>query len=340
MIDKVPVTLLTGYLGAGKTTLVNHIVATTSGARYAVIVNELAEIGIDADLIVRQDQDVVELSNGCICCSVRHELAPALVRLARTGAYDAILIETTGMASSRPIMASLASDHEVRAVARLNSVIAVVDARTLEQRLDDSLEAREQIRFADRILLNKIDLVDQETQLTASARLRALNPIAAIHPTHRSNIAADMVMAQQAGELDTLDGAEAAHDHACGPDCEHEHGHPHPQGGGDTHQPDGISSVSLTMDRPLDAMKLTHWLDRLLLESGPDILRAKGILDVQDEPRRIVVQVVAGLLDGEARAPWDADAPRVSRLIFIGRRLNAAALKSGFEATAFVAPSS
>ncbi|MET0239127.1 MAG: GTP-binding protein [Sphingobium sp.] len=332
MTDKLPITLLTGYLGAGKTTLVNHILTGSHGKRYAVIVNEFADIGIDADLIVKQDEDMVELSSGCVCCTVRHELTPMLLRLARAGVYDAILIETTGLASPRPLIASFLTDPQISSVAHLNNVVTVVDARTLAERVADSPEAREQILFADHILLNKVDLVDVATRENGQRLLRGLNAIARVHPTVGSQADIAMLMAPPANDLDRLGDEQvlcthAGHDHDA---CDHDHDRATPP------QHDipstGISSVSLSTEKPLDEMKLTRWFDRLVVERGGDILRAKAIFNVRDEPRRVVMQMVAGMLDGEVREPWADGDTRQSRLVFIGRGLDPDILQSQLEA--------
>jgi G3E family GTPase len=332
----IPVTVLTGYLGAGKTTLLNRILSEDHGRRYAVIVNEFGEIGIDNDLIVGADEEVFETANGCICCTVRGDLIRVVSGLMkRRGKFDAIIVETTGLADPGPVAQTFFVDEEVRAKTKLDSVTTVVDARNLMARLADSREAAEQIAFADQIVLNKIDLVSADELAAVERAVRRINPLAPIHPATRSAVPLDAVLARGGFDLGRILELEPqflddAHDHAGGRDHDHaghHHGHAHDH----KHDPE-IAGVSLELDRPLDGRKATDWLNRLLAERGPDILRAKGILDVAGEDRRLVFQAVHMILEGELQRPWRNDEPRRSRMVFIGRKLDAAELRAGFEA--------
>ncbi len=336
-----PVTVLTGYLGAGKTTLLNRILSEDHGKRYAVIVNEFGEIGIDNDLIVGSDEEVYEMNNGCVCCTVRGDLIRVVSGLMkRQGSgkgFDAIVIETTGLADPAPVAQTFFMDDDVRAKTKLDSVTTVVDARHVLLRLEDSKEAREQVAFADQIVLNKTDLVDEAELGHVETVLRRLNPLAPIHRATRSNVPLDTVLGRGGFDLDRIlelepeflnpPHGEAGHVHD--EDCEHDHDH-HDHG----HVLDDIKGVSLRLDRPIDGEKVTRWLNETLQAQGPDILRAKGILDVKGEERGLVFQAVHMLLEGDFQRAWREDEPRYSRMVFIGRNLDEAALRRGFEACA------
>jgi G3E family GTPase len=343
-----PVTVLTGYLGAGKTTLLNRILTEDHGRRYAVIVNEFGEIGIDNDLIVDADEEVFEMNNGCVCCTVRGDLIRILSGLMkRKGGFDAIVVETTGLADPGPVAQTFFVDEDVRAGAKLDSVTTVVDAKHVLLRLADSKEAREQIAFADQIVLNKADLVTPDELAAVEARLRRLNPLAPIHRAIRSNVPLDAILGRGGFDLDrVLEIAPAflspphgeaghVHDEHCGHDHDHHDHDPHDHGArGHAHEDQDIRGVALTLARPLDGRKVTQWLNDVLQTQGPDILRAKGILDVKGEDKRLVFQAVHMILDGELQRAWKPDEPRYSRMVFIGRNLDEAALRRGLEACA------
>jgi len=349
---KIPVTVLTGYLGAGKTTLLNRILTEDHGKRYAVIVNEFGEIGIDNDLVVGADEDVFEMNNGCVCCTVRGDLirvVNGLMKRQRPGkpAFDAIIVETTGLADPGPVAQTFFVDDEVKARTRLDSVTALVDAKHVMARLDDSKEAREQVAFADRIILNKTDLVSGEELDAVETRLRALNPLAPITRSQRANVPLDQVLGVHAFDLERITevrpdfvnpphGAEGhVHDEHCGHDHHHhDHGHDHHHGPrGHAHE-DDIRGIALSLDRPMDGQRFTQWLDMLLGSQGQNILRAKGIIDVKGEDRRLVFQAVHMILEGDLQQPWGEKERRWSRAVFIGRDLDEADLRAGFEACA------
>lgn len=341
---RTPVTVLTGYLGAGKTTLLNRILTEDHGKRYAVIVNEFGEIGIDNELIVGADEEVFEMSNGCVCCTVRGDLIRVLQGLAkRKGGFDAIVIETTGLADPGPVAQTFFVDEDVKAKTVLDSVTTVVDAKHVSARLDDSREAREQIAFADQIVLNKTDLVDEAELARVEARIRKLNPLAPIHRAERSNVALSAILGRGGFDLDRildlepefLNPAHGEAGHVHDEHCDHDHDHGHE--GHDHHDhvhDDDIKGVSLSFDPPLNAEAVSRWLSDLLAAQGPDILRAKGILNVSREDRRLVFQAVHMILEGDLQRPWRDDEARTSRMVFIGRNLDEAKLKAGFEACA------
>jgi len=357
MTDKTPVTVLTGYLGAGKTTLLNRILSEEHGKKYAVIVNEFGEVGIDNDLIVGADEEVFEMNNGCVCCTVRGDLIRVVQGLMkRKGGFDAIIVETTGLADPGPVAQTFFVDDDVRAKTQLDSVTTVVDAKHLPLRLKDSREAAEQIAFADQIILNKTDLVSEAELAEVERAIRTLNPLAPIHRAQRSNVPLEQVLGRGSFDLSRITELEPdflnpahgepghVHDEHCGHDHGHDHDHYHHDHdhGHDHHGHDhihdhvaesGIRGISLTSDKPLNGNRVTAWLNNVLQTQGPDILRAKGILDIAGDDRRLVFQAVHMILEGDFQRPWREGEPRYSRLVFIGRNLDDAALKAGFEST-------
>jgi G3E family GTPase len=349
MSDTIPVTVLTGYLGAGKTTLLNRILTEDHGKRYAVIVNEFGEIGIDNDLVVGADEEVFEMNNGCVCCTVRGDLIRVLSGLMkRKGRFDAIIVETTGLADPGPVAQTFFVDEEVKARTHLDSVTTLVDARHVQGQLTDSREAREQVAFADQIVLNKTDLVSEDELAAVEARLRRLNPLAPIHRAERSNVPLETVLGRGGFDLDRIVDIQPeflnpahgepghVHDEDCGHDHGHDHHHEHEQAhGGHAHAgAEDIRGISLSTDKPMDGTRFTRWLDKLLAEQGPDILRAKGIIDVAGEDKRLVFQAVHMILEGELQREWKPGERRWSRAVFIGRNLDETALRDGFEACA------
>ena len=315
--EKIPVTVLTGYLGAGKTTLLNRILTEQHGKRYAVIVNEFGEIGIDNDLVVGADEEVFEMNNGCVCCTVRGDLIRIMDGLVkRRGKFDAIIVETTGLADPAPVAQTFFVDQDVGEAARLDAVVTVADAKWLSDRMQDAPEARNQIAFADVILLNKSDLVSGEDLDRVEAQIRGINPFATIHRTTNCAVPLDAVLERNAFDLARILEVEPEF---------LEEGHHH-------HHAADIQSVSARIDGPVDPERFMPWISNLTQVQGPDILRCKGIVAFPDEPKRFVFQGVHMILDGDLQADWRPDEPRVSRVVFIGRNLDGAAIRADFEA--------
>jgi G3E family GTPase len=351
MTDKIPVTVLTGYLGAGKTTLLNRILSEPHGKKYAVIVNEFGEIGIDNDLVVGADEEVFEMNNGCICCTVRGDLVRILDGLMkRKGKFDAIIVETTGLADPAPVAQTFFIDENVGRRTKLDAVVTVADAKWLNDRLKDAPEAKNQIAFADVILINKTDLVTPEELSEVEARIRGINPYARVHKTERAKIALSEVLERNAFDLDRIldiepeflegDGQELDHhhdhhhhDHDHGHDHhhDHDHKHAHSHGGLKHYHDEDMQSISLRSDKPLNPDKFFPWVQDLVQKEGLNILRCKGILAFKDDDARFVFQGVHMILDGDHQRPWQDGEKRDSRIVFIGRKLPGKKIAEGFE---------
>ncbi|MCA0425040.1 MAG: GTP-binding protein [Proteobacteria bacterium] len=315
MAEKIPVTVLTGYLGAGKTTLLNRILTENHGRRYAVIVNEFGEVGIDNDLVVGADEEVFEMNNGCICCTVRGDLIRIIEGLMkRKGKFDAIIIETTGLADPAPVAQTFFVDQDVQDRARLDAIITVADAKWLSSRLKDAPEAKNQIAFADVILVNKTDLVTEAELAEVEARIRAINPYARLIRTVKSNVPLSEILDRGAFDLERVlelepDFLDAGHHH---------------------HHDEDMQSMSVEIDGDVDPDKFMPWINDLVQRDGPDILRSKGILAFKGEPKRFVYQGVHMILDGDVQREWRSDEKRTSKIVFIGRNLKKDEIRKGF----------
>ncbi|MDX8541452.1 GTP-binding protein [Mesorhizobium abyssinicae] len=343
---QIPVTVLTGYLGAGKTTLLNRILSENHGRRYAVIVNEFGEIGIDNDLIVESDEEIYEMNNGCVCCTVRGDLIRVVEGLMRRpGRFDAIVVETTGLADPVPVAQTFFMDDDVRSKTKLDAVVALVDAKHLPLRLKDSKEAEDQIAFADVVVLNKTDLVTPDELAKVEATIRAINPSARIHRTTRAGVALAEVLDRGAFDLaralendphfleahdhdhDHHDHDHDHHHHDHDHDHDHHHDHAHPS---DIHDVT-VQSVSLRGGE-MDPKKFFPWIEKITQMEGPNILRLKGIIALKGDDERYVIQGVHMIIEGDHQRAWRDGEKHESRLVFIGRELDAERLRKSFEA--------
>lgn len=312
---RIPATVVTGFLGSGKTTLINHILHEEHGKTIAVIVNEFGEISIDGQLVVQDDQaELVEFNNGCLCCTVRGDLIATLERLReRTDSLDGILIETTGLADPAPVASTFFVADEVKDSIRLDAFVTVVDAVNLELNLEQSNEAVEQAAFSDIVLINKVDLVTPEQLKVVEARIRALNPLARIHFTTNAEIDIDKVIG--VGAFDLVQKLEVD------PIFLDEHEHEHDQ---------AVGSFILEESRPIDLNRFSIWLNDIAQSRGQDLYRTKGIFNAHGFGERIVFQSVRMLTTMRPDRKWKDAEPRVSQFVVIGRNLDRAEFEKGF----------
>jgi G3E family GTPase len=318
--DRIPVTVLTGFLGSGKTTLLNRILTEEHGMRIAVVENEFGEVGVDDALVVGAEEEVFEMNNGCICCTVRGDLIRILGTLMRRrDKFDRILIETTGLADPAPVAQTFFMDDEIAAQLRLDAIVTVVDAAHALSHLDEvkpdgvENEAVEQVAFADRIVLNKTDLAAEATIRRLTRRIRAVNATVQIIPAQYAKVDLRQVLDVGAFDLDRV----LIEDPQFLEQTDHQHDL-------------SVTSVGIDLPGEVDGNRINAWLGDLLRTKGVDIFRSKGILAIDGAPRQYVFQGVHMLLDGEFGRDWGADEPRGNKLVFIGRNLDRAELERGF----------
>ena len=326
---KASVIIVTGFLGAGKTTLINRILTADHGRRIAVIVNEFGEVGIDHHLLLSSDQEIVQMNNGCVCCTVRGDLMRSLFQLMEhRSKFDTVIIETTGLAEPAPVAQSLYGDEVFRREFTLDGVVTVVDAKYICDQLQQSAELCEQIAFADLILLNKTDLATPEQLDEVEKKIAGLNQIARIYRTKNSemDLAPIFDVASASQELsEKIDQVahQASHDHQ-----DHHHHHHHSNHG--AHLQD-VSTVCIVEPGALSGNKVSRWFRSVLSESGADIMRMKGILNLKGDPDQFLFQGVHADFEGKPGRAWNADEERLNRLVFIGRKLDQNKIAAGFK---------
>ncbi|KAI5401903.1 hypothetical protein KIW84_066388 [Lathyrus oleraceus] len=353
--NRIPATIITGFLGSGKTTLLNHILTAEHGKRIAVIENEFGEIDIDGSLVAAKTagaEDIMLLNNGCLCCTVRGDLVRMISELvtSKKGKFDHIVIETTGLANPAPIIQTFYAEENIFNEVKLDGVVTLVDAKNAARHLDEVKskgvvnEAVEQIAYADRIIVNKTDLVGEPDIASLVQRIRKINTLANLKRTEYGKVNLDYVLGIGGFDLERIESAvndegskeeDHAHDHDHNHNHEHhhhDHDHKHDHHSHDhTHDP-GVSSVSIVCEGNLDLEKANMWLGTLLMEHSEDIYRMKGLLSVDGMNERFVFQGVHDIFQGSPERLWGADEPRTNKIVFIGKNLDTKELEKGFKA--------
>ncbi|KAE9618558.1 putative cobalamin (vitamin B12) biosynthesis CobW [Lupinus albus] len=360
--NRIPATIITGFLGSGKTTLLNHILTAEHGKKIAVIENEFGEVDIDGSLVASKSagaEDIMMLNNGCLCCTVRGDLVRMISDLVtkKKGKFDHIVIETTGLANPAPIIQTFYAEESIFNDVKLDGVVTLVDAKHATLHLDEVKpkgvvnEAVEQIAYADRIIVNKTDLVGESDIASLVQRIRKINSMANLKRTEFGKVNLDYVLGIGGFDLERIEsavndeGAKEDHDHNHDHNHEHhdhdhdhnhehhdhDHDHKHEHHHAHTHDP-GVSSVSIVCEGSLDLEKANMWLGTLLLDRSEDIYRMKGLLSINEMDERFVFQGVHDIFQGSPERLWGADESRINKIVFIGKNLDAQELEKGFKA--------
>ncbi|XP_050377351.1 uncharacterized protein LOC126794634 [Argentina anserina] len=337
---RVPATIITGFLGSGKTTLLNHILTSQHGKRIAVIENEFGEVDIDGSLVAihsSSNEDIVMVNNGCLCCTVRGDLVKMILQLVKDkrDKFDHIVIETTGLAKPSPVIETFCMDELVSQHVKLDGVVTLVDCKHAMQHLNEVKprfvvnEAVEQVAYADRIILNKIDLVTETELETVTKKIKHINGMAQIKLAKFGSVDMDFVLGVGGYDLARIDN-EVQVDSSCSSSHHHEAGHEHGKHHHDHVHDSTVSSVSIVAEGTLDLDEVDDWLERLIEEKGDDLYRMKGVLNVNGSDQRYVFQGVHSTLDGCPASTWGPDEKRINKLVFIGRNLDETSLRKGF----------
>jgi G3E family GTPase len=348
----IPATILTGFLGSGKTTLLKRVLAEAHGQKIAVIENEFGEENIDSDILVSStNEQIIQMSNGCICCTIREDLRATLRDLAekkRKGELDfeRVVIETTGVADPGPVAQTFFMDDEIAESFLLDSILTLVDAKHAAQQLNDRQEARRQVGFADQIFISKADLVSKEELDALMHRLKHMNPRAPQRAVHFGEVALSEVFDLRGFNLNAKldidpdflkedDHDHHDHDHAHGEHCDHpshaHEGHDHAGHGHHHHHDDDVKSFVFKSERAFDAAKLEDFLGAIVNVYGPRMLRYKGVLFMKGTERKVIFQGVHQLMGSDLGPPWAPDEVRNSKMVFIGIDLPKDILLQGLE---------
>lgn len=333
---RIPVTIVTGFLGSGKTTLLNHLLNGAHGKRIAIIENEFGEVSIDDALLVESNQTIFKMSNGCLCCTINGDLVRTLTELiARRSEFDYVIIETTGVANPAPVVQTFMVNEEIAEAFALDAVVTTIDAKHIGEHIEN-IECKEQVAFADILILNKLDLVTTSEAEAVVTKLRSLNSLAVIHRTERSNIALAAILDQHAFSSEAVgeDHDEHGHDHeGCdhdhnGETCDHDHGHLHSH-----HHDDDVQSVGCVLSGDIDKARFNTWFGQLIQNNGDRLYRCKGILSIAGETNKVILQTVHRVVEVTSGSAWQ-EGEHLSKIVFIGKDLKRDELLAGFKGCA------